>query len=313
MRRLWIALSLVLPLAACKAAPPAPSKPPLPPPALGTGPLSWDELGQVEAWLEGPGPEHYPDERIEAELVLAEGRLKYAKQDAASAPAATISRRLASAESGFRSVLADPDSSTLQRQRARVGADETKSLRSRPVAKAATGTGVPLRARSAWGARAAIPALLTPQSGGFRRITVHHSAPPGPLPANAGEGTYADEIRRIQRYHMDQASPRCGDIGYHFLIDPRGTVYEGRSLSWQGAHAGGSNNVDNIGICMLGDFRTSLPTPMALKSLETLLEDLRKRHGIPRDSQHIFGHQELKDTACPGDALMGWVRKYRTR
>jgi len=265
----------------------------------------------VEAWLQGSGPSHYPDRRIEAELVLAEGRLRFAKQDGPSVPASTLSRRLSSAESGFRRVLADPESSSLQRHRARAGADEAKSLRGQPVARAATG--MPIRARSAWGARAAVPALLTAQQGGFRRLTVHHSAPPSSLPANAGDGVYADEIRRIQRYHMEEASPRCGDIGYHFLIDPRGNVYEGRSLSWQGAHAGGSNNVDNIGVCVLGDFRTSLPTPMALKSLEALLEDLRKRHGIPRDSQHIFGHLELKETACPGSALMSWVQRYRSR
>lgn len=297
-------------MAACKSGgAPAPEAPP-PPAVLGSGPLGWDELGQVEAWLEGPGPDHYPEARLEAELALAEGRLTFAKQDGGSAPTATISRRLASAESGFRSVLADPEASTLQRQRAKAGVDQTRALRAQPVAKVVSG--IPIKARSAWGARAAIPAMLTAQRTGYRRLTVHHSAPPAPLPTNAGEGAYADEIRRIQRYHMEQASPRCGDIGYHFLIDPKGTVYEGRSLSWQGAHAGGTNNVDNIGICVLGDFQTSLPTPAALKALENLLEELRKQNGIPRDAQHVFGHQELKDTACPGNALMGWIKRYRT-
>jgi hypothetical protein len=306
-RRLWIALLLVLPAAACKATPAA--APPPPPPALERASPSWEDLSAVEAWLAGPGPEHYPAERIEAELALAEGRLEYAKQDKGATPAATITRRLAAAETGFRRVLADPEASALQRHRAEDGAAQTRSLRTRP-AQAVAGA-VAVKARSSWGARNAIPALLTAQRSGFRRITVHHSAPPSPLSAKAGGQDFADEIRRLQRYHMEQVSPRCGDIGYHFLIDPRGTVYEGRSLAWQGAHAGGDNNVDNIGICLLGDFRSTLPTPEALKSLTSLLEDLRKRHGIARDARHIFGHQELKETICPGEALMDWVRRYR--
>ena len=281
--------------------------PPPPPPLAGATTLSWDRLAEIEGWLDGEGPMHYPDQRPEAELALAEGRLGYAKRDGGALPASTFTRRVASAEAGFRRVLSDPEASALQRRRARTGLEEAQGLR-RPSAP--TGT-VGVRSRTAWAARPAVQGRLTRQRGPYTRITVHHSAPPQPLSASASAAVYADEIRRIQRFHMDQSTPRCGDIGYHFLIDPLGTIYEGRSLAWQGAHAGGTNNVNNVGICLLGDFRSQLPTRAALTSLERLIEDLRGRYRIPRDARHILGHGELKGTECPGERLMNWVETYR--
>jgi hypothetical protein len=308
-RRFGIAIVLVLPLVACRTNPAAPIAPPPPPAFLGTAPYTWDELGAIEAWLDGLGASADDDARLEAQLALAEGRLQFAEQDAGKVPAATLTRRISSAETGFRLVLTDPAASALDRHRAKAGVDAARALRGASHRPASAGLAV--HARSAWGARTPIPARLTKQAAGFTRITVHHSAPPSALPAAASQQVYTDEIRRLQRYHMDQVTPRCGDIGYHFLIDPNGTVYEGRSLGWQGAHAGGTNNVDNIGVCVLGDFRTTSPTPTALSALERLLEDLRARHRIARDAVHVKGHMELKATECPGDVLMGWVKRYR--
>jgi N-acetylmuramoyl-L-alanine amidase len=307
--RLWIAVALVLPLVACRTNPPAPIAPPPPPAFLGAAPYSWQQLGTLEAWLDGPGAAANADARIEAELALAEGRLAYAKQDAGKVPAATLVRRVSSADSGFRRVLAAGDASALARHRARAGLEAARALKNTHPPKPAAG--VALQARSSWGARSAITAMMTRQSRVFTRITVHHSAPPAALPLGAGQQVYTDEIRRLQRYHMEQVSPRCGDIGYHFLIDPNGTIYEGRSLDWQGAHAGGTNNVNNIGVCMLGDFRSSTPSTAALASLQRLLDDLRAANRIPRDAVHIKGHMELKATECPGDVLMVWVKRYR--
>jgi len=307
--RFGIAVVLVLPLVACRTNPPAAIAPPPPPAFLGSAPYTWDELGRLEAWLDGPGADAAPEARVDAELALAEGRLAFAKQDAGKVPVGTLARRLSSADSGFRRVLASPDASALDRHRARAGSEAVKAFRAQPTA--APGRGVAIQARSTWGARKPIPAMLTTQRSGFTRVTVHHSAPPSALPVGASTQAYADEIQRLQRYHMDQVSPRCGDIGYHFLIDPNGTVYEGRSLAWQGAHAGGSNNVNNIGVCVLGDFRAKQPTPAALGALQRLLDDLRGEYGIARDSVHVKGHMELKATECPGSALMDWVKRYR--
>lgn len=310
-RRVLLSLSTSLALLSCASIEPARGAASAPPAALALNAdgLSWDQLGQIEAWLQGAGPDHYPDSEPQAELALAEGRLNYAKRDQHRIPAATLARRLKAAEDGFRLVLASPEASALQSHRARVGLDAARSLR--PASGSSAAPVNSIQPRSSWGARSPLSSRLTRQRASYRRITVHHSAPEKPLSSSAGQQAVYEEIQRIQRYHMEHVSPRCGDIGYHFLIGPRGKVYEGRSLHWRGAHAGGSNNDDNIGVCLLGNFESRPPTAAALSSLEGLLDDLRASYSIPRRADRVLGHGELKSTACPGTALQSWVTRYR--
>ena len=44
------------------------------------------------------------------------------------------------------------------------------------------------------------------------------------------------------------------DIGYHFVIDPAGTIYEGRDIRVRGAHVEGANT-GKVGLLLLGDFQ----------------------------------------------------------
>lgn len=148
------------------------------------------------------------------------------------------------------------------------------------------------------------------------RITVHHSAEP--LRATSLTAS-ADEVRRLQGVH--QNSRRWADIGYHFLIDRSGRVIEGRPLRYQGAHAGNpSLNRGNIGICVLGNFaeqpergpefaRRQQPNRAQLDALSRLVGQLRDKYRILRSKVHTHG--ELKETACPGTDLAGWVASYR--
>jgi hypothetical protein len=50
-----------------------------------------------------------------------------------------------------------------------------------------------------------------------------------------------------------------GDIGYHYIVDRSGAIWQGRRIRYQGAHARGSANNGNIGIVLLGISRTSSP------------------------------------------------------
>ncbi len=108
---------------------------------------------------------------------------------------------------------------------------------------------------------------------------------------------------------MNGKTTHYGDIGYHFVIDPYGRLFEGRDLRYQGAHANGDNNVGNIGICLIGNFEKEKPTQAALDALEREIGALRQKYDIPRS--RVYGHRELRATECPGDALMRWVERYR--
>ena len=149
------------------------------------------------------------------------------------------------------------------------------------------------------------------------RITIHHTAEPFSATSLSASIT---EIKDIQNQHMNENG--WADIGYHFLIDRGGTVFEGRPLYAQGAHASGSNNVGNIGICLLGNFvaqpnrglsysTPQSPTKEQLSALKRTINNLRKEYSIkPSD---IYSHKEFKNTQCPGPALSAWVRDYREK
>jgi hypothetical protein len=102
-----------------------------------------------------------------------------------------------------------------------------------------------IRPRSDWNART--PSTMTAREGAFR-VIFHHPAGGG---FNSTDlASVRDEIRRIQNDHMDKE--RWADIGYHYLIDPAGRIWEGRQLQFQGAHTSGYNH--DIGVSILGDF-----------------------------------------------------------
>ncbi|MHC5209939.1 MAG: N-acetylmuramoyl-L-alanine amidase [Planctomycetota bacterium] len=157
--------------------------------------------------------------------------------------------------------------------------------------------------RADWGA-AAIRGnydAMTP----ITRATVHHSALDT---SNSGSATaVASEIRQLQSNHQQ----KWADIGYHFLIDRSGGIWEGRNLRWQGAHEGSGLNQGAIGICVLGNFELGPPTASQLSALGQLLDTCRQRWGL--SAADIKTHKEVRPepTECPGWALQGWVDDYR--
>lgn len=159
--------------------------------------------------------------------------------------------------------------------------------------------------RSRWNARA-IRSNKDPMAP-ITRITVHHTGVPFD---GTDYGATAAGIRSIQRQHQDGNG--WADIGYHFIVDRAGRVWEGRSLEWQGAHAGNpSLNRGNIGVAVLGHFDRQHLTPAQREALVRLLDDLRSRYGIQRSQ--VLAHGELKATACPGSALRHLVDDYKSR
>ena len=76
-----------------------------------------------------------------------------------------------------------------------------------------------------------------------------------------------------------------------------------------GTFAAGANNVQNIGICLIGNFDEERPTKAALDKLRQLIDNLRSTWKIPRNQ--VLTHQELKKTECPGRNLARWVDAYR--
>lgn len=135
--------------------------------------------------------------------------------------------------------------------------------------------------RSEWGAKQTKQAdPHTP-----RKITLHHSG---------GNLT----IKEMQDLHID--TNKWLDIGYHYVIDKEGKVYQGRPVQRIGAHVQGFN-VGNVGICLVGNFQQEKPTPMQLEMTESLCAWVCWVYEI--SVSNIYKHSDLVPTLCPGKNL----------
>ncbi len=176
--------------------------------------------------------------------------------------------------------------------------------------------------RVAWGADETIRRNEPVYAPELRYAVVHHTAG-----ANSYTKTEAPAIvRAIERYHV-QANG-WNDIGYNFLVDRFGTVYEGRyggvDANVVGAHAVGFNT-GSVGVALLGTYGTAAPSASAERALSSLLAwrlDLahvdpaslltiasggspKFAAGVPVTLRAVSGHRDVGLTECPGDALYG--------
>lgn len=151
--------------------------------------------------------------------------------------------------------------------------------------------------------------------GKVSRVTVHHSADNFTA---LDRGSVKSEIRRIQKVHQaDDGRHGWADIGYHYLLDRNGVLWEGRPEWMQGAHAGHRKaNQGNLGICVLGNYETQRLTPAQENTLQKFLQLVCEKHSI--SATKIYTHREmhrlyadLKGTDCPGEYLQSIVERIR--
>ncbi|GAA2622745.1 hypothetical protein GCM10010425_17090 [Streptomyces spororaveus] len=144
--------------------------------------------------------------------------------------------------------------------------------------------------RSQWGARPPKEVTRVPLSErtGF---TVHYS-----------DGPTSQTVRAIQNYHMDGQG--WSDIGYNFLVDRDGRIYEGRGWDVVGAHATG-HNTTHIGACFIGYDGDA--TPRALSALRALYNAANANTGRTL-TPTWHGGLSGQSTQCPGPGLRAWVQ-----
>jgi hypothetical protein len=154
----------------------------------------------------------------------------------------------------------------------------------------------------------------------LRIALVHHTAG-----ANGYSAAQAPAIvRAIQLYHVKGNG--WNDIGYNFLVDRFGTVYEGRyggiERNVVGAHAEGFNT-GSVGVAVIGEYSSLAVAAKARSSLAALLAwrldlahvdpattqsfisggNARYGAGLPVFLRTVSGHRDTGFTDCPGTAL----------
>lgn len=197
--------------------------------------------------------------------------------DSASAPASA---------SPSESASASPDTSESPSSAPVTTAPATTSAPASPDASASTGPTAPpstapkppITLRAGWGADESMspeaPDYLT---GGIKAVVVHHTAETNDYTCDQSPAM----IRAIYTYHVK--SNGWKDIGYNFLVDKCGTIFEGRKGGVDkpvfGAHAYGFNS-QTTGISVLGNYNLVEPPTAVLTSVARLAAWKLGQYGV---------------------------------
>lgn len=160
--------------------------------------------------------------------------------------------------------------------------------------------------RSAWTRSQPIRSRVNPM-GGVRSITLHHEGMPDMPVHFTDRRSTIDRLELVRRSHMNRG---WGDIGYHYIIDRAGNVWQARPLDYQGAHVR-DHNEHNIGVMLLGNFEIQHPSDAQVRSMRQFVRQLSGEHNVP--SRRIHTHQELGPTSCPGRHLQPKIASLRNR
>jgi hypothetical protein len=176
--------------------------------------------------------------------------------------------------------------------------------------------------RSAWDPQNRCRPRTTPGLGRIQMAFVHHT-----VSLNGySRAQAAGMVLGVCLFHRNGNG--WNDMGYNFLVDRYGQVFEGRAGGVDqpviGAQAGGFNT-PSTGVSMIGNFTSVAPPKAAMNSLAKLLAWKLSIHGVPAKGHttvvsaggsstgygagariklnRISGHRDADLTECPGAAL----------
>lgn len=159
-------------------------------------------------------------------------------------------------------------------------------------------------------------------NGVLTYASIHHGGPVGPprMTFSAARAT----VREWQGYHMGKG---WIDLGYHFLVDGLGRVYQGRPITLAPAAVEG-HNAGSVAICFMQDGRSHRLNPAQRRTLKVMFEYGLPRWGMPplsrfstdpREHHGVYGHKEFTwgtshaSNECPGGLILEHLRWRRSR
>ena len=226
---------------------------------------------------------------------------------------------------GLRVDLVDPGTASAD--------DEVGATRPMQAAQAATAQ-PPIFSRAQWGADERLRTTGPRYTGTIKAGFVHHTATTN----NYSEADVPKIIRGIYAYHVKGNG--WSDIGYNFLVDRFGRLWEGRyggiTKAVLGAHTGGFN-VDTFAVSAIGDYEKAAAPPVMVDSIARLMAwklsltyrdpnattvltsegggTSRYRAGTRVTFNVVSGHRDAGNTECPGKNLyaqLGTIRQLTT-
>lgn len=132
---------------------------------------------------------------------------------------------------------------------------------------------------------------------GYERVVLHHSGsattPQGVEKIHRDKEGFKGFLRHVgSKLGLAQSYEGYGDVGYNFLIDEKGKIFEGRNLKYIPAHLRGKNK-GSIGIVFLGDYSEKSLSNEQINSYSLLLGELDEQYNLTNTKEdNIFTHAE---------------------
>ncbi|MFF5958949.1 N-acetylmuramoyl-L-alanine amidase [Streptomyces luteogriseus] len=226
---------------------------------------------------------------------------------------------------GLRVELVDPEAGSDA-----VHTEAVDPATARPAAGPLAAERPAMTSRSAWGADESLVKDPPTYTGDTKAVFVHHTA--GTNDYTCSES--ASIVRGVFLYHVQ--SNGWNDIGYHFLVDKCGTVFEGRAGGVDkpvlGAHTYGFNTATSS-VSVLGDYSTAATNaavrasvakvaawklglygidPTGTTVLTSGADNGKYKLGQKVTFHRISGHRDGYPTECPGQHLYDDLPEIRT-
>ncbi|WP_328772085.1 FG-GAP-like repeat-containing protein [Streptomyces sp. NBC_00286] len=204
-----------------------------------------------------------------------------------------------------------------------------------PAPRPSTVVKPPIITQAEWGASTDYDG--TPGYGAeIKAAVVHHTGVNNDNTISCGQSRA--RMRTIQQEHFSRG---YYDLGYNFVVDKCGQIFEGRSggmdLPVIGAHDVGFNT-NTVGISFIGNYETAKPSRAGLEAISRIVAWKFGMYGIDPNGQvtltsgtakgqdgnlvekgtsitlpRVFGHRDTNATACPGANLypkLAEIRRY---
>jgi hypothetical protein len=187
--------------------------------------------------------------------------------------------------------------------------------------------------RVGWGSPDGEGSRVAPTYYPVDHMVVHHTADSNSL--LPGELDWASRVRAEWRFHTYTRG--WGDVGYNYLIDPNGVIYEGRAGGDDAVAFHDTANYGSMGVVLIGTYASVPPTQPAQDALVELLGWKAGQKGVdPLGSSfyygcsiskycrpynagsvvvNIAGHRHVTPghTTCPGDKTIEYLPGIRER
>lgn len=191
----------------------------------------------------------------------------------------------------------------------------------------------PVVSRTAWGCPDGQGSRQGVAYHAVNHLVVHHTA--GSNTLGSSERNWATRVRAIWNFHTYTRG--WGDVGYNYLIDPDGVIYEGRAGGDNGVGFHDTGNYGSMGVSLIGTYASVVPGVAMQESLVELLAWKAAQQNIDPFGQsyyygcdisnycrahapgavvaNIAGHRHVTPghTTCPGDEVVSLLPSIRQR